>query len=138
MLRAARQVGAQRMSLPTAGPSVTGNSVLLPGAGAADHGPRYEQPGEEEPDETPPAVGHMDHDGGSDRDACQHGDRRRYEVPGRSASRSLSSPQVRAARARPVRSSNSPAVSLPAWKCSLRSDTTASRSESAAFISAGR
>jgi hypothetical protein len=71
------------MSLPTAGPSVTGNSVLLPSAGAADHGPRYEQPGEEEPDETPPAVGHMDHDGGSDRDACQHGDRRRYEVPGR-------------------------------------------------------
>ena len=59
-------------------------------------------------------------------------------VAGRSASRSLSSPQVRAARARPVRSSNSPAVSLPAWKCSLRSDTTASRSESEALISAGR
>ena len=77
MLRAARQVRAQRMSLPTAGPSVTGNSVLLPSAGAADQGPRYEQPGEEEPDETPPAVGHMDHYGGSDRDACQHGDRRR-------------------------------------------------------------
>ena len=38
----------------------------------------------------------------------------------------------------PVRSSNSPAVSLPAWKCSLRSDTTASRSESEALISAGR
>ena len=49
-------------------------------------------------------------------------------VAGRSASRSLSSPQVRAASARPIRSSNSPAVSLPAWKCSLRSNTTASRS----------
>jgi hypothetical protein len=55
-------------------------------------------------------------------------------VAGRSARRSLSSPQVRAVRARPVRSSNSPAVSLPAWKCSPRSDTTASRSESEAFI----
>jgi hypothetical protein len=57
-----------------------------------------------------------------------------WVVAGRSARRSLSSPQVRAARARPVRSSNSPAVSLPAWKCSPRSDTTASRSESEAFI----
>jgi len=59
-------------------------------------------------------------------------------LAGRSASRSLSSPQVRAARARPIRWSNSAAVSLPAWKCSLRSDTTASRSESEAFIPAGR
>jgi hypothetical protein len=30
------------------------------------------------------------------------------------------------------------AVSLPAWKCSLRSDTTASRSASDALIAAGR
>ena len=52
----------------------TGNSILLPRArgcaGAADQAPRYEQPGEEEPDETPPAVGHIYQHGGSDRDAC--------------------------------------------------------------------
>ena len=52
------------------------------------------------------------------------------QVVGRSARSSLSSPQVRAVSARPVRSSSSAAVSLPAWKCSPRSDTTASRSSS--------
>lgn len=57
-------------------------------------------------------------------------------VLGRSRRRSFSSPQVRAARARPVRSSNSSGVSLPAWKFSLRSDRTASRSASEALISA--
>jgi len=46
--------------------------------------------------------------------------------------------QVRAVSARPVRSSSSAAVSLPAWKCSLRSDTTASRSASEALVAAGR
>jgi 7,8-dihydropterin-6-yl-methyl-4-(beta-D-ribofuranosyl)aminobenzene 5'-phosphate synthase len=56
---------------------------------------------------------------------------------GRSARSSRSSPQVRAVSARPVRSSSSPAVSLPAWKCSPRSATTASRSASDALIAAG-
>jgi hypothetical protein len=58
-------------------------------------------------------------------------------VAGRSASSSVSSPQVRAVSACPVRSSSSPAVSLPAWKCSLRSDMTASRSASEALMAAG-
>ena len=56
-------------------------------------------------------------------------------VLGRSRRRSFSSPQVRAARARPVRSSSSSGVSLPAWKFALRSDRTASRSASEALTS---
>jgi hypothetical protein len=59
-------------------------------------------------------------------------------VAGRSASSSVSSPQVRAVSACPVRSSSSSAVSLPAWKCSLRSASAASRSASEALMAAVR
>ena len=135
-----------------------GGLVPQPGTvgrtGAAGHAARYEQDGEQEPQDAPSGVGVAGRHGDGDADDRQHGDRdqhRASEGPprrdtggrgrgdpgpaGRSRRRSLNSPQVRAARARPLRSSNSPASSR-AWKCSLRSDRTASRSASEAFICA--
>jgi hypothetical protein len=43
---------------------------------------RDEQRGQEQPDEIPSAVGHIDQHDGSDPDACQQGDQGRREAPG--------------------------------------------------------
>src|SRR5512142_1546933 len=127
-------------------------------AGVADQAAHDEQP-EDDPQQAPPAVGDADRHRHGDPDYRQHGDRSRCPAPrrplrpasgGRNGNRGLGPGQGAGkisqeilqltpgpgGKGRPARSSSSSAVSLPAWKCSLRPDRTASRSASEALTSA--
>ena len=87
LVRLVRGVGDFAVGVADLGVCSTVTKRRLPAAPGcarvADQAPRYEQRGQEQPAQTPPAVGRINQQHGSDREAGQRRDRRRCHAPGR-------------------------------------------------------